>query len=104
MKTYPELKQLALDISDGRVFGTWMIREGDLHLLGLIFMLLQFLNEEDRKEKPAAIYEYYTEAGHQGINGYPIFWSCCYLNQEEVDQLQPMLELIDEQKQQFLEM
>lgn len=104
MKTEQELKQLALDISDGKVFGSWDIPEGQDHMLGSIFMVLLFLTEDQRKEKPHAIYEYFDKAGPRSVNGFPIFMSCHYLSKEETTQLQALVELIHEQKKQFLEM
>ena len=87
MKT-KELRQLALDMVDGKVFGTWNIRAEDAeNLVGMIFMPALFMSEEQREEmkklEVVHFYEYVDKAGPRSVNGYPIFMSMNSLTRED---------------------
>lgn len=88
IKTDEELRQLAVDIIDGKVFTSDMIRETDLsRSLTFVFFPLLFLEQKDKDELIAdnavVFYEYYDKAGLRGMNGYPIFMSFAYLTRDE---------------------
>ena len=79
-----DLKQLAKDIVNNLVFVSHQVREFDRQNLGMIFMPIMFgafdkMSAEERADS-GVIYEYYKEAAPRGVNGYPIFFSCHYLN------------------------
>lgn len=80
-KTKSQLRQLAQDVSDGKVFGTWDIRRGDEHLIQSIFMPLIF--GANVPGNTMHVYEYYDNAGQRSINGYPIFFECNLLAKED---------------------
>lgn len=82
-----DLKQLAMDIVEGKVFGTWDMREGDVKLIPNIFMPSLFY-EGDMPEDTVHFYEYLNLAGPRSINGYPIFHSMYILNKKELEELQ----------------
>jgi hypothetical protein len=74
-----ELKKLAQEIVDGKVFTDRDLRKADQaggFMLTMVFMPLALM------ENPAAfvadaglLYEYWDQAGPRSINGYPMFFS-----------------------------
>lgn len=105
--TEPELRKLALDIVEGKVFGSWMIPEADQdRLLPVVFMPLSLRPVVTQKlleeSQAASLYEYYDK-GKMGINGYPNFMSCCFLTKEEVDQIGPMVKQLQTMRLEFLD-
>lgn len=83
-----ELKQLALDTADGKVFTDRHLSKNQYDLLPNIFMPLLFLNEELKaklEKECVLVYEYLEKAGPRSINGYPMFMSFRYLTQEELE-------------------
>lgn len=87
-KTDQEIRQLALDVCAGRVFGTWSHPEA----ANLSFSILSLLDASHLKamqdEKIAHIYEYLDKAGPRSINGLPSFFSFRSLNAEDAGRLQ----------------
>ena len=86
MKDYSdaELKQLAMDIVDGKVFTDKHIPDNQQHMLTRVFIPLMLggleqINQDGLLDNVGMIYEYYSEAGPRGINGMPIFMSFRYL-------------------------
>lgn len=88
MMTEQELRQLAVDIKGGSVFTSNHIPTEDTMMLGSIFMPLFFMTEEQNKnfieQKPALLYEYMSQAGERGVNGYPIFMSMKFVTEDEL--------------------
>jgi hypothetical protein len=81
-----ELKRLAIDIVEGKVYGTFCMNEYDIELLTAIFMPIFFMDEEQRNElckDLAHIYEYIDHAGPRSINGHPMFTSMRTLNKQQ---------------------
>jgi len=99
LKTDAELRQLAADAVEGRVFGSWMV--GDTASLPLVFMPLA-LGAQLPKDTQH-VYEYLEKAGPRGINGYPSFFSFHVLVKDEAERLQPLIDELVEQKKAFLE-
>ena len=87
VKTDKELRELALGIRTGAVFTDKAIHAGEMELLNSIFLPLGLMDEDAfsqlRDQKPKMIYEYISEAGERGINGYPQFTSFKYLSENE---------------------
>lgn len=83
-----DLKQIAIDLYDGKIFCDAMISEHDgSRMIGAIFlplMLGAITSEEDAKDI-GMVYEYLSEAGPRSINGYPIFFSCKFLRKNEME-------------------
>jgi hypothetical protein len=92
VKTDAELKQLAKDVWDGKVFTDCHIEEMPdeifIGTLKMIFMPLALFGKEDyedfQKQKPGMVYEYLDQAGPRSINGYPSFFSFQFLTEEEL--------------------
>lgn len=96
--TEAELRQLAIDIMDGRVFGTWNVQ--DPRDIGMVFMTLAF-----GARIPACVaqlYEYLDKAGPRSINGMPSFFSCRLLSRKMWFRLVPMLAELERQREEFL--
>lgn len=98
MRTDEELKQIAKDCVDGKIFTSSMVKDNDS--LSMVFMPLIFMNEEQSKEFEKAIpymlFEYYDKAGPRSINGMPIFYSFQQLSKQECEKLQDYVNKIRE--------
>ena len=98
--TTPKLRALALDIVEGKVFGSWQIDTKDLHHH---FMCLLFLKKEDTPKDIGAIYEYFDDrVSSIAINGKPVFASCRFLTQEEFRQVIAFVEEARAHRNKFL--
>lgn len=95
-----ELKELALDIDRGMVFGSWALTLDEVRSS---FMPLMFINPSDIPSNGAYIYEYLSEAGPRSINGRPVFFSMRILPIENISKLKEMLQQLENQRRQFLE-
>lgn len=101
-----QLSTLAKDIAMGKVFTSDHVPPNQMqNLLSMIFMpialgALSDLSDAAKKDI-GFIYEYLDKAGPRSINGFPIFFSCAYVNihdrkliWEKVSQIEKMLESI----------
>ena len=74
-----ELKQLAIEISENKVFGTFHIKDCTVDKTTMVFMPLLFMEDESKQElidnEITHIYEYVEKAGPRSINGMPVFMS-----------------------------
>lgn len=99
VRTDQELRQLALDIRAGAVFGTWNFPSSEeaQRMTGTVFMPLLFMDDEARGalEEAAHIFEYVSNAGPRGVNGYPCFFSFQILRPDETARLDEMLKQLD---------
>jgi uncharacterized ParB-like nuclease family protein len=116
MRTDEELKQIALDLVQGKIFTDLHLDEYSRDsLLTTVFMPLGFMldpgkvdtvnkfmkscdlpqvakyaNEEIAafaRSEPVLIFQYIDKAGPRSINGYPMFSSFSWLNREEYDKV-----------------
>jgi hypothetical protein len=104
-KTDAELRQLAMDIVENKVFTDRHLNENEASMLGQVFMPIIFMSEEQTKkvfEDVGMVYEYYSEAGPRGINGLPVFMTVRFLSSDESNRIAPMIKTIQEFKRQFL--
>ena len=74
-----DLKQLAIDIAEDKVFGTFHMNKCEIANMSAVFMPLVFMTDEQRQKmsdnKVVHLYEYYNKAGPRSINGMPTFMS-----------------------------
>ena len=81
-----ELRQLAIDVSEKKVFGTFHMSENDMNCLQSVFMPIVFMSEEQRQklvdDNIIHFYEYYDKAGPRAINGMPCFTSMMNINKQ----------------------
>jgi hypothetical protein len=93
-----ERRKLAMEIATGKVFGSWMVPKGQEQMLSSIFIVLVLGGK--LPEDTAQVYEYYSEAGPLSVNGYPIFFSCRVIKQDDWEKLIPLVnKAIDMQKE-----
>jgi len=101
-----KLRQLASDIAENKVFGTFHLREHEKGLVGNIFMPLLFAGkkqlEEMKEEDVFHIYEYNTEAWPRSINGCPIFFSMRTISKKDWIQCVKYIEQYRARKESFL--
>jgi len=93
-----ELRELALDICEGRVFGSWMIK--NMHDLPMVFMSVA-LGVPIPKDA-AHLYEYWAESLPRSINGMPIFLNFKVVTKDEAEKMKPMFKEIDARRAEFL--
>jgi hypothetical protein len=86
-KTNQEIRELALGMRSGTVFGSWMLRDYEKDLLTNVFMPLIFMNDIQHKaivrDNIAHFYGYLKDAAPRAINGLPIFYSMFMINAED---------------------
>ena len=87
-RTDEELRKVALDYVNGKIFTSFDIRPGERDSITTsVFMPLVFMSDEDinsmRDEKIVLLYEYFNKAGTRSANGYPTFLSCHMMNEED---------------------
>lgn len=96
--TDKDRRQLALDIVEGRVYGSWMMRNLARELVSTFIVLLF----ADRlPEHVGEIYEYYKEAGPLAVNGRPMFYSCRFLAKEDTGPVHEYVQLLQAQRKAF---
>jgi len=96
------LKKLAVDVVDGKVFGSWMVYPSDLlTTLPLIFIPLSLMKE--RPEDAAVLYEYYERQLPECVGKYPQFASMKYLTQSQLIELVDHMRNYNILKSQFTE-
>lgn len=84
-----ELKKIVLGIIENRIFTDRHIHQNETQsLMGMIFMPLvlgAFPASCPRSylDSIGLIYEYTREASPRSVNGYPIFFSCRFLNKAQ---------------------
>ena len=84
---YQDLKKLAKDLVDGKVF-----LSSDPKEIQMCFMVLLFADSKDIPPDLAAVYEYYSEAGPMACNGKPMFMSARLLVKNDMDQLRLLVD------------
>lgn len=100
--TEAELKQLAADVVEGKVFGSWMLPETDQHLLAAIFLPFAFKDAAGKLPDDVwGVYEYRDKAKKIGVREYPAFISCKFLTQKDCEVLNPLIVRYAEMKQEF---
>lgn len=100
--TPEDIKQLAIDIVDGKVFGSWMLPEKCQDLIPNIFVPLTLGAAERLPEDVWGLYSYLADAMPLTINGYPTFWKFRYLTKTDIEQLNPLIEKYRQIKKDFM--
>jgi hypothetical protein len=78
------IERLAIDIVDGKVFGSWDIPDGGVDLLASIFLPIKFGALDGRdSDEVAHVYEYLEWAGPRAADGHPVFSSMRTLGRVE---------------------
>lgn len=105
MRTEAELKQLALDCVEGKIFHNCMLADtADLRMVFIPLALMdnKQLDDLDASE-PHLIFEYLSEASPRGVNGMPSFFSMQCLSKAEFEIFKPMVDELERQRKAFLQ-
>ena len=102
-----DLKQLAIDLAEGKVFSSsWILEkypeEEHARITKMVFMPLAFMEKKEVEEyfkDCAMIYEYLHKAGPRSVNGLPMFMSMGKITREEIEQLRDYLKRYLEMKE-----
>ncbi len=85
--TEKQLRLLAIDIAEKRVFGTWQMNEDEMKFLKFVFTPFIFIGEKQRQEMTdneiIHFFEYYREAGPMAINGLPTFLTMLHITKTD---------------------
>lgn len=100
--TTPNLRSLALDIVEGKVFGSWQLRNPEKEL-SMVFMVLLFAKKEDIPSDIGAVYEYMDCAGTGSINGNPVFYSCRFITTQQYKEVCDYVKEAREHRKSFIE-
>lgn len=102
--TDQELKTLAVDIHNRKVFTDLHLRE-DHKMIGSVFMPVGLgAFEEWTKEDIMTIglvYEYLDKAGPMSVNGYPTFYSMKIISSEQMEKVWEFHDLYKEKMKEF---
>lgn len=86
-----EIRALAQDLYQGRIFTDRHIKKGDEMRALTVFMPLAFMKPKDleglKKNKIGLFYEYLSKAGGRSVNGYPTFGSMNVLSEGDAKRL-----------------
>jgi hypothetical protein len=98
-----EIRKLALDIVEDKVFHSNMIDESENVTMQMVFMPLLFLKEDTVEITDIGLlYEYNDKAGVRGINGYPVFSSMRMVHKDNTDTLQSYITELLEMRKKFM--
>lgn len=103
-KTDEELRQIAVDIYDGKIFTSQHLSESEQNLMPMVFMPLALMDRETFKSlsEVGMVYEYLDKAGPRSVNGCPSFFSMHTLTSDETVKVNDFFESYGSMKQQFM--
>lgn len=87
-----ELKQLAMDIVDDKVFLSSYLKKPEDGMMVFMVLMLMGPAEKEKLKDAALFYEYYDKAGPSGYNGYPIFYSIHWVSNEDYPTLKDLID------------
>jgi hypothetical protein len=97
--TPEQMRQLAIDVAAGSVFGSWQLPEHDMQHVNLIFMPLMFMDDimvkEMQRDGAMHFYGHMRDSFDRGINGYPIFMSVRVIDAADCARLNQMLKALE---------
>lgn len=103
--TREELKQVAMDYVDCKIFTNFHLRPGDEDMIGSVFMPLLFMSLWDyNPDQIKLVYEYYDKQEQRSINGYPIFMSMRLMSKEDFEPFKEFVDKYQKVKKEFAEL
>ena len=100
------IRELALKLVEGRVYGTWSVPSD---LWRLVFMPLAFVDTKTwrrwKKERVAHVYAIFGEDGAtrgRAINGYPFFGECRIITEPEFLKLKIAANMARKMRERFV--
>ena len=102
-KTDAELKQIAMDLYDGKIFSDRHLKNmEDAQMVFMPIALGAFSNATEEEMKDLGmIYEYLSEAGPRSVNGMPCFMSFQMLTRAESEKTFDHYEAYKKLKEEF---
>lgn len=104
--TDEELKQVAVDIYDGKIFSDrhFSSPEEAQSLISVVFMPLGMGALKTKKQVAdlGLVYEYFDKAGPRAVNGFPMFMSCRFLNKADAKKMFGFFEEYKKLKDSFM--
>lgn len=104
-RTPEELTEIAKRMHSGEIFSSAAVRPEDQHMLTSIFLPLMFaddtLRESIAAKPPHLVCAYMSDALPRGINSYPMFSSCFFLDEQELKTVAAKLEKIEQAMRQI---
>jgi hypothetical protein len=100
--TSAELKKLALDCAENRIFGSWQMSSSDTRLIGMVFLPLAFSSKDTLPSDIAHVYADISKAGPRAINGYPMFYECAFISQAQYPEFCELVKKLIKQRNAFL--
>lgn len=93
--------EIAEGIHKGKIFTSNHVRKGDEQCVSMIFMVMMFNDDPSfipwmLRCKIYVLFEYMDKASPRGINGYPIFTSCNFLDQSDWKRVCDVLKKLEE--------
>jgi len=88
-KSEAELRQLAIEMVEGKIFGDWQV--DDDATVRLVFLPLSFCGPAQLPRNIGGIYEYVNQAGPRAINGYPMFMTMQFMTDKDREAIIPMI-------------
>ena len=99
-KSEAEIRQLALDVISGQVFGTWSIPEYERHNTGMIFMPVMLMSDIDRKgmvrDGVVHLYGHMRDSFERSLNGMPLFHAFHTLDKKDTERLNKWIKRLNE--------
>lgn len=102
--TEEQLKNLAIEVTEGKVFGSWMIPEEKMEtLLPIIFLPYHWGAAETIKDQDVSVlYEHMVKTKRKTKDGYPVFMSFKTLSKDECSRLAELVKKLNDMKLQFM--
>lgn len=102
-----ELRALAVEVSEKRVFGSWELRPDEVHLhfLPLLFMTeaqCKAVFRDAGKDSRVFVYGYMHEAFPRAVNGKPVFGAMRVLYGKDFDMLMKYVMALHNERSKFL--
>ena len=97
-----ELKILAKDIIEGKIFGTWLMTQQQLNEIARVIFIPIALGADVPKETYHVYAPYSAVMGSHALNGFPFFSSCGILTQSEWEFIREILIEVDNNKTEII--
>ena len=102
-RTDDELKQLAMDIVAGKVFGSWSHPEALRISFGLVLNFIDRATLQEMIDQDVALfYEYIDKASPRGVNGLPTFFSLRALSRSDAEKVEGLINKLNAMNAEFM--
>ncbi len=99
-KPEAEIRQLALDVLSGQVFGSWQLHESERSNIGMVFMPIMLMGDIQRKAMQrdgiVHFYGHMRDSFERSINGMPMFHAVHMLDRSDTERLNKWIKRLNE--------